>query len=180
MRIVIVVLALFLAATPSFGQAAVIPGNAPPPALTGDIDFWFTRLTGATNVEDAAMAENEIQRLWLQSGSVTVDLVMRWALEATQAGVYSLALISSAADRAPATTARRGGTGPPRCFGRNLYGVHCRAGGDRTEPRHSRGPTSISAAWYPSWPIRRSAARSHPPVPRGAELASSAQLRIDI
>jgi tetratricopeptide (TPR) repeat protein len=91
MRIAAAFLALFLAATPSFGQA-VVPGSAPPAALTGDIDFWFTRLTGATNQEDAAMAENEIQRLWLQSGSVTVDLVMRWALEATQAGVYGLAL----------------------------------------------------------------------------------------
>ncbi len=87
MRILAALIALALGAGPAFAQATV-----PPQLAETAIGVWFERLAIAANATEAAVAEAEIQRIWLRSGSDTIDLLMRGALAAEEAGDLLLAL----------------------------------------------------------------------------------------
>lgn len=56
------------------------------------IDKLFETLTTSKDERAAKEAERSILRLWLESDSDTVDLLMNWALGATQEQRYPLAL----------------------------------------------------------------------------------------
>lgn len=85
-------LAIFLATLAAFVPAAAQP--APPPEATVEdrLDYWFARLLTAADEDEAAAIELQIQQLWLQSGSATVDLLMEWAIAALDAGDTNRAL----------------------------------------------------------------------------------------
>lgn len=85
MRLPALLLAALLAASPAaaqFGGRAVV---APPGTTAEQIDFWFDQLANAADADAAARVELELQRLWLQSGSPTADLLMAWAMDAFDA-----------------------------------------------------------------------------------------------
>ena len=103
--------AAFLAAVFALGvspgalalDATVPPANAPstrettadtaPPAVprVKTLNELFIALKG-DDADAADRAESDILALWLESGSETVDLLMRWALQAIDSKAYPLAL----------------------------------------------------------------------------------------
>ena len=68
------------------------PQAAAPKTKAAQLDELFATLKAAPNDEAASAAERSTNRLWLQSGSDTVDLLMNWALKAMSEKDYSLAL----------------------------------------------------------------------------------------
>ena len=56
------------------------------------LDSLFERLKSTADIEAAKAAENDIIVIWLESGSDTVDLLMRWTLDAVEAKNFALAL----------------------------------------------------------------------------------------
>jgi tetratricopeptide (TPR) repeat protein len=66
--------------------------TAPAKSKTEQLDTLFQTLKSASSKESAKAAENSIWRLWLQSGSDTIDLLMSWAMKAMEAKDYAVAL----------------------------------------------------------------------------------------
>jgi tetratricopeptide (TPR) repeat protein len=66
--------------------------SAPPKSRAAQLDELFATLKSAKTKEVADVAESSIMRLWLQSGSDTVDLLMSWAMKAMSEKDYPLAL----------------------------------------------------------------------------------------
>ncbi|WP_421726323.1 hypothetical protein [Bauldia sp.] len=56
------------------------------------IDALFATLADTDDVESAKEAERAILRLWMESGSETVDLLMDWSMTAMQADNHARAL----------------------------------------------------------------------------------------
>jgi tetratricopeptide (TPR) repeat protein len=67
-------------------------GETTPKSRAEQLDELFATLAAADNREAARAAERGILRLWLESGSDTVDLLVNRALEATDEEDYPLAL----------------------------------------------------------------------------------------
>jgi tetratricopeptide (TPR) repeat protein len=59
---------------------------------TAQLDDLFQTLKAPPSKEAAKAAEDSIWRLWLQSGSDTIDLLMNWAMKAMEAKDYATAL----------------------------------------------------------------------------------------
>ncbi|WP_422004228.1 tetratricopeptide repeat protein [Pyruvatibacter mobilis] len=70
---------------------------------TSDLDGLFDKLAEAESPAEADLIENEIWRLWLQSGSATVDLMVARGTEALRSQDYAVALdlFSMAVELAP-------------------------------------------------------------------------------
>jgi tetratricopeptide (TPR) repeat protein len=68
------------------------PSTSMPRSRAERLDELFATLKSAPNKEAADAAESSINRIWLQSGSDTVDLLMTWALKAMSEKDYALAL----------------------------------------------------------------------------------------
>lgn len=94
---------LALLLTASLGAPAIAeteadvppPPEAPAPVTVSraeKLDQLFATLKTATDKDAAKEAENAIVRLWLESGSDTVDLLMSWTLKAMEDKDYPLAL----------------------------------------------------------------------------------------
>jgi tetratricopeptide (TPR) repeat protein len=66
--------------------------KAPAKSRAEQLDSLFQSLRTASSKEMAKAAENGIWRLWLESGSDTIDLLMNWAMKAMEAKDYSTAL----------------------------------------------------------------------------------------
>jgi tetratricopeptide (TPR) repeat protein len=66
--------------------------KAPVKPRTAQLDDLFQTLKSPPSKEAAKSAENSIWRLWLQSGSDTIDLLMNWAMKAMEAKDYATAL----------------------------------------------------------------------------------------
>jgi tetratricopeptide (TPR) repeat protein len=102
MRIVIWSLAgalLLAGAAPrSLAEEATPPSIAPvqpdkPEASRSErLDGLFATLKSTKSSSEAKVAEGSILRLWLESGSDTIDLLMDWAIKAIDAKNYPLAL----------------------------------------------------------------------------------------
>jgi tetratricopeptide (TPR) repeat protein len=92
MRLRIAAAAFLAGMTVAHGQPATPPPALPQPTAEDALDFWFARLAQATSANDAAQAEAQIQQIWLNSGSATIDLIMRRAIEATANQGYAIAL----------------------------------------------------------------------------------------
>lgn len=80
---------------------ALLAAPLPLAAQTGDgaaatveeqLDEAFALLGGDTDPSTAKGAERRILRLWLESGSPTIDLLMSWSLKAMQQEDYPKAL----------------------------------------------------------------------------------------
>ena len=79
------------ASTPSTRQTG--PGIAVNPLSREErLDALFQTLSTAKDANAIQETEREIVGIWLESGSDTVDLLMRWALEAIDGKEYPLAL----------------------------------------------------------------------------------------
>jgi tetratricopeptide (TPR) repeat protein len=65
---------------------------AAPKSRAAQLDELFATLKSASSKEAADAAESSINRIWLESGSDTVDLLMTWALKAMSEKDYALAL----------------------------------------------------------------------------------------
>jgi tetratricopeptide (TPR) repeat protein len=65
--------------------------QAVPEGRAAQLDALFLTLKSEQN-ETAAAAESAILKLWMESGSDTVDVLMGWALKAMDEKNYSLAL----------------------------------------------------------------------------------------
>ena len=101
MRILALVLAGSLALTASAlaasdRETAAVPDPEVEAAVelsrTERLDTLFTTLKSAPDAEAAKAAEDDIIKLWLESGSDTVDLLMGWTLAAMEEKNYPLAL----------------------------------------------------------------------------------------
>lgn len=92
MRLIFAAAAFLAWMTVAQSQPVTPPPTLPEPTAEDALDFWFLRLAQATSEADARVAEAQIQRLWLSSGSATVDLVMQRAIEATANQGYAIAL----------------------------------------------------------------------------------------
>jgi tetratricopeptide (TPR) repeat protein len=99
MRIVALCLGAFLAFSPvTFARAAEDappPGNGPATALpskASELDDLFKTLQSTKDEAAAKIAEARILQLWLESGSDTIDLLMGWAINATEEKDYATAL----------------------------------------------------------------------------------------
>lgn len=97
MRILLafVVLTTFTAvasAQPALRQTLPDPANTSPPTRAERLDALFERLQTADNEAEGLSAEGEIIKLWHESGSDTVDLLMEWTLTAMDEENYPLAL----------------------------------------------------------------------------------------
>ena len=66
--------------------------KVPAKSKAEQLDALFQTLRTASSKEAATAAENGIWRLWLQSGSDTIDLLMNWAMKAMEAKDYATAL----------------------------------------------------------------------------------------
>jgi len=64
----------------------------PAPTKAERMDALFETLKNSTDEKTAKEAERTIIKLWLESGSDTVDLLMNWALAAMEAKKYPRAL----------------------------------------------------------------------------------------
>jgi len=105
--------AAFIALLPFSAAQAAAPSDAPAAAQTSDreptdrqtagpsiaslgrdqqIDALLQTLKSTRDDRVASEAENSLAALWLQSGSPTVDLMMRWVSSAMTAKDYGLAL----------------------------------------------------------------------------------------
>ena len=62
------------------------------PSRTETLDTLFNTLKSADDESEATKAENAIIRLWMDSGSDTIDLLMSWAQEAIDDKDYGTAL----------------------------------------------------------------------------------------
>lgn len=71
-------------------QPAVVDPDGPPEA--SELDALFVRLKDAEGTSEADRIAREIQLLWLDSGSDTVDLMMARAGQALKAESHALAL----------------------------------------------------------------------------------------
>jgi tetratricopeptide (TPR) repeat protein len=100
MRIPVVVIAatLALGLTPGFSAMAETAGSgretstaAEPASRADQLDALFKTLQTAKD-EAAKAAEEGVLKLWLESGSDTVDLLMEWTLKAMDEKDYPLAL----------------------------------------------------------------------------------------
>jgi tetratricopeptide (TPR) repeat protein len=88
MRALALLIAVMIAVGPAWAQPA--PGQT---AVTNiELDFLFARLSGATSPAEAAAIEMEIRRIWMMSGSPTIDLLLSRAIAATEAQENALAL----------------------------------------------------------------------------------------
>jgi tetratricopeptide (TPR) repeat protein len=93
-------LALILSASlgvPALAETEAVPRppEAPAPVTVSraeKLDQLFATLKTAADKGAAKEAENAIVRLWLESGSDTVDLLMSWTLKAMEDKDYPLAL----------------------------------------------------------------------------------------
>jgi tetratricopeptide (TPR) repeat protein len=84
------------------GPAALALADETPPSVGADkepaksrteqLDTLFGTLKAASSKEAAKAAENSIWRLWLESGSDTIDVLMTWAMKAMEAKDYATAL----------------------------------------------------------------------------------------
>ena len=82
---------LFAAETPP----SIAPDDgsaAAEPTRQERLDTLFKTLATATDDTVASAAEDEITRIWMQSGSDTVDLLMEWTMQAMDDKNYALAL----------------------------------------------------------------------------------------
>jgi tetratricopeptide (TPR) repeat protein len=68
------------------------PAEQPPLSRAEQLDQLFATLATADSTEAARAAEEKIVGLWMESGSDTVDLLMKWALQAIDEENYPLAL----------------------------------------------------------------------------------------
>ena len=66
--------------------------KAPVKSRAEQLDTLFQSLRTASSKETAKAAEDGIWRLWLESGSDTIDLLMNWAMKAMEAKDYGTAL----------------------------------------------------------------------------------------
>jgi tetratricopeptide (TPR) repeat protein len=66
--------------------------EAPEPDPATRLEGLFEALKSTADPDAAKNAENDIVKLWLESGSDTVDLLMTWALGAMEEKNYALAL----------------------------------------------------------------------------------------
>lgn len=66
--------------------------KAPVKSRAEQLDMLFQTLKTASGKEAAKAAEEGIWRLWLESGSDTIDLLMSWAMKAMEAKDYATAL----------------------------------------------------------------------------------------
>src|SRR5436309_15923649 len=66
--------------------------KVPAQSKTEQLDTLFQTLKTPASKEAAKAAEDSIWRLWLQSGSDTIDLLMNWAMKAMEAKDYATAL----------------------------------------------------------------------------------------
>jgi tetratricopeptide (TPR) repeat protein len=95
LRVLTIALPLLVPLTASADETAPsveAPAAAAPKSRAAQLDELFTTLKSAPNKEAADAAESSINRIWLQSGSDTVDLLMTWALKAMSEKDYGLAL----------------------------------------------------------------------------------------
>jgi tetratricopeptide (TPR) repeat protein len=102
MRILALVLAGSLAfAVPAFAQSdretsvapeAEVETETVEPSRSERLDMLFATLKSSPDAEAAKAAEDDIIKLWLESGSDTVDLLMGWTLAAMEEKNYALAL----------------------------------------------------------------------------------------
>jgi tetratricopeptide (TPR) repeat protein len=102
MRILAIILAGSLACSvPAFAQAdretSVAPGadvesETVKPSRAEQLNLLFATLKSSPDAEAAKAAEDDIIKLWLESGSDTVDLLMGWTLAAMEEKNYALAL----------------------------------------------------------------------------------------
>lgn len=87
--------ALALLSPPALAEVTVGDDSAVAPApldRAAELDTLFEALRTAPNRQSSVEASNRIARLWLQSGSDTVDLLMSWATSAMDEEDYPLAL----------------------------------------------------------------------------------------
>src|SRR5262245_49651592 len=77
---------------PSVAPDSAAPDKAPVKSKTEQLDDLFQTLKNPSSKEAAKAAEDSIWRLWLQSGSDTIDLLMTWAMKAMEAKDYATAL----------------------------------------------------------------------------------------
>ncbi len=79
---------------PADPNAAVDPkaGDTTPVDPKAKLDELFKLLAAAKDGEEAETVERSILRAWLESGSPTIDLLMRRAIEAMREEDYALAL----------------------------------------------------------------------------------------
>jgi tetratricopeptide (TPR) repeat protein len=73
------------------GARETLP-EATPKTRAEQLDELFDTLAAAESAEEAKAAERGIVRLWLESGSDTVDLLMDWTLTAMEEEDYPRAL----------------------------------------------------------------------------------------
>src|SRR5579871_4161186 len=95
-RLIVLAAAVLLLGT---APAALAVADETPPSVGADkapvkskaeqLDDLFQALKTASSKEAAHAAEDGIWRLWLQSGSDTVDLLMNWAMKAMAAKDYA-------------------------------------------------------------------------------------------
>jgi Flp pilus assembly protein TadD len=102
MRILAIVFAWGLVlAAPALAQSdretatvpeAEVEAKAVEPSRAEQLDMLFATLKTSPDAEAAKAAEDDIIKLWLESGSDTVDLLMGWSLAAIEEKNYALAL----------------------------------------------------------------------------------------
>ena len=96
MRLIPYLVAALALAAPAFAEPpkdGARLGDAPASKdAPHDLNLLFDALKAAPTPEAAKSVEEAIWRLWLQSGSSTVDLLMAWAVEAVAAQDADLAL----------------------------------------------------------------------------------------
>jgi tetratricopeptide (TPR) repeat protein len=93
--LVVPLLSLLLALPVAAEETAPsIDSSAPPPVMSkaARIDSLFETLKVETDASAAKETEQAILRLWLESGSDTVDLLMQWSLSAMEKKDYPRAL----------------------------------------------------------------------------------------
>src|SRR5215471_10946019 len=71
---------------------SVAPDKAPEKSKAEQLNDLFQTLKKPSSKEAAKAAEDSIWRLWLESGSDTIDLLMTWAMKAMEAKDYATAL----------------------------------------------------------------------------------------
>jgi tetratricopeptide (TPR) repeat protein len=81
----------FAASEPAPAPPAAEP-EAPPKSVAVQLDELFQTLKTEKDAAAAKQAEVSIQKLWLQSGSDTIDLLMGWSIRAMTEKEYALAL----------------------------------------------------------------------------------------
>jgi tetratricopeptide (TPR) repeat protein len=89
-------LAMVSAVLCAHGQEITAEPNSPlelvEPDATSRLDELFATLKSTSDAETAKSTENDIIAIWYDSGSATVDLLMRWTLDAAEEENYPLAL----------------------------------------------------------------------------------------